>query len=561
MSSNTKDTIYIDIDDEITSIIEKVQSSPHKIVALVLPKRATMLQSIVNMKLLKRTADDGKKNLVLITSEAGLLPLAGAVGLHVAKTLQSKPEIPPQPSTGEDAAEAIEDAGDVDIDPEKPIGELAGLPATDKESEETIEVDDMEEEAPVTAQTKPKAKKKDRKLKVPNFNKFRTRLFLGIGGFILLIILWYLASYVMPSATITVQTDTSNVNSEVTFTARTGLEELDIEKSLVPARTKELEKSETEKVPATGQKDVGKKASGDVTMYIECNDVNGSPPTIPAGTGVTTGNLTFITQNAASLTTPDFSDGCHFKGSSKVTAQNGGEQYNIGPADYSVSGYSNVTGTGGSMSGGTSKIIKVVRQEDINSARDKLVDKIDDAAKEELVQQLGNENFLAIAETFKSGKPSLSSSPNVGDEATEVTVTSQMKFTMTGIEQAALEKLIEDDVKDDVDITKQAISDYGLSDAVFRVLSNESNGDVRLSVTALVVAGPQLNADELKKEVRGKSKSETTDIIKNRPGIRDVDIDYSPFWVFSTPRKEGKINIIFESLEETNNTDADNQGQ
>ena len=56
-----KDTIYIDVDDEITAIIDKVITSKHKIVALVLPKRAVVLQSIVNMKLLKRTADEAKK--------------------------------------------------------------------------------------------------------------------------------------------------------------------------------------------------------------------------------------------------------------------------------------------------------------------------------------------------------------------------------------------------------------------------------------------------------------------------------------------------------------------
>src|SRR6185295_7500901 len=104
-----KDTIYIDVDDEITSIIEKVRGSEHKILALVLPKRATTLQSIVNMKLLKRTADDAKKNVVLITSEANILPLAGAVGLHTAKTLQSKPAIPPPPDMSKAEEPLIED--------------------------------------------------------------------------------------------------------------------------------------------------------------------------------------------------------------------------------------------------------------------------------------------------------------------------------------------------------------------------------------------------------------------------------------------------------------------
>src|SRR4051794_19842462 len=84
-----KDVIYLDVDDEITAIIDKVELAKQKIVALVLPKRATMLQSIVNMRLLKRSAAAAGKSVVLITSEHALMPLAGAAGIHVAKNLQS----------------------------------------------------------------------------------------------------------------------------------------------------------------------------------------------------------------------------------------------------------------------------------------------------------------------------------------------------------------------------------------------------------------------------------------------------------------------------------------
>jgi hypothetical protein len=75
-----KDTIYIDAEDEITSIIDKVESAKEKIVALVLPKRSSTLQSIVNMRLLKRSAESAGKSVVLITSESALMPLAGAAG-------------------------------------------------------------------------------------------------------------------------------------------------------------------------------------------------------------------------------------------------------------------------------------------------------------------------------------------------------------------------------------------------------------------------------------------------------------------------------------------------
>src|SRR5665213_1487746 len=147
MAAKDKDTIYIDIDDEITGIIDKLKVSEGKVVALVLPKRASVFQSIVNMKLLKRAADSSKKNLVLITTEAGLLPLAGAAGVHVAKTLTSKPAIPLAPDSINDAEETIEEDGEPTeppLDPDKTLAELAGGAAavTGADGVETLTLDD-----------------------------------------------------------------------------------------------------------------------------------------------------------------------------------------------------------------------------------------------------------------------------------------------------------------------------------------------------------------------------------------------------------------------------------
>src|SRR6185503_16339729 len=131
---------------------DKVENSEHKVVALVLPKRAASLQSIVNMKLLSRSADGSGKNVVLITSEKALMPLAGAAGLHVARNLQSRPEVPEGPAglpaataatADEEPSEEVpeaETAGDEEdlpgkFDYDKPIGTLAA--AHEAENPET----------------------------------------------------------------------------------------------------------------------------------------------------------------------------------------------------------------------------------------------------------------------------------------------------------------------------------------------------------------------------------------------------------------------------------------
>src|SRR5580765_2799623 len=216
-----KETIYVDVDDEITAIIDKVESAKGKVIALVLPKRAPVLQSIVNMKLLKRTAENADKNLALITNEAGLMPLAGSVGLYVASTPTSKPSIPPAPAAQSDEPESIDEPLDIadgssdDFNPSaaaaRPIGELAaaGTVASSLRPDDVDDAIDMANEPDATlpavaGAASPKIKK-DKKLKVPNFDSFRKKLALGILVLVLIVTGLVVATKVLPAATINIK--------------------------------------------------------------------------------------------------------------------------------------------------------------------------------------------------------------------------------------------------------------------------------------------------------------------------------------------------------------------
>ncbi|CAN5677417.1 hypothetical protein BH23PAT1_BH23PAT1_1860 [soil metagenome] len=551
-----KETVYIDGDDEITGVIDKVRSSNEKIVALVLPKRTPMLQSIVNMKLLKRTADETNKRLVLITSEAGIMPLAGAVGLYVAKTLQSKPSIPTAPKlAGESGAyDANEDIdvpsqSDSGLDSTRPVGELAGL--SEDDSDETIELDnDPVAPAGFAGAAAGANKNKARKgLKIPNFENFRLRLILGVAALILLIVGWYVAFTVLPKATVLVKTDNSFIPSEINLTASTRVDSLDEARAVVPAVRKELRKTDTEKVATTGEKDKGKKAIGAVSLK-NCS-ASVEPITIPRGTGVSTGNLTFITTEKVTLpptvlnglsqcTTPEEDV--------SVEAQNAGDKYNLSSGrTFSVSGYSRVSGTNeDKIEGGTSKIVKIVSQQDVTNARNRLQERNEEGAKEEVSKSLKEEGYVSLPDTLQESSPEITSSPNVGDEANEVTITSTITYSMFGVKEDDLNKLVEVSVEGEIDKDKQTILDYGIDKASFKVDGSDAN-TARLTMQVQVEAGPQLDKDSIKQEILGKKKNEATELIQSRPGIKQVEVSYSPFWVSSVPKNPEKISVTFES--------------
>src|SRR3989344_4157778 len=367
-----KDTVYVDVEDDITTVIDKVEEASEKIVALVLPKRASVLQSTVNMRLLKRAADKVEKTVVLITSDEALLPLAGIVGLHTAKNLTSKPEIPEAP-TGkakvaaetEEDLDAISDEHPTKLDYHRSIGELAAAHAVMDDGDEAI---DLDEEPDAESDEKPtkKAAKKDKKLKVPDFDRFRLKFLIAAGAGVAIFVFLFLAVFVLPKATVVVKTTSVPVSAEFSLTTSDTATALDQEKGIIPAQLKTTEQTVSQSVTASGQQNQGEKASGTVKV----SNCTATARTIPAGTGVSSSGLTFVTQKSISLDEGNFTFGgvCQSNGDHTanvdVLAQTGGAKYNLGAASFCVQGYTCSSSNGvvarsrSSMSGGGDKILK-----------------------------------------------------------------------------------------------------------------------------------------------------------------------------------------------------------
>jgi hypothetical protein len=582
-STPAKDVIYVDIDDEITAIIDKIQASHSKILALVLPKRATTLQSVVNMKLLKRSADEHGKNVVLITNETGLLPLAANVGLHVAKNLQSKPEIPAVPTSSQeqpdDDAEETISMDDTNtpsknarslgaqnpINRSAAVGDLArGNMPPSIPDEDTISMDDAAPSAgvfgpaasPATASSKkplmPKGPK-NKKLAVPNFDKFRMWIILGVVALVALIGLWILCFKVLPRADILVKTDSTAISTTLDLTLNTSVDQLNAEALVIPAQSQQTKKTVTQQANATGQKNVGEKASGTLVI-VNCND---NTVSLPAGTGFSAGGMTYVSTKAVSVSGSNFnSDGkCKKDGrdSVNVVAQNPGASYNAGSRDYTIAnGPTGVTASGDEMAGGTDEVKRIVQQSDIDNAKQKIEAQDTTAIKQQLQSQLSNMGLYAVSATFNQSASAVTSSVNAGDEADNVTVTQVVTYSMMGVKQADLKTVIGDSVKDKIDESKQSIIDYGLGKAVFTVQGGSVNS-LRMQTTA--VAGPDLKIADLTKQVAGKKTGDAKQIIKNNPGVTDVTVQYSPFWVSSIPSNQSKVHVTIDEPQVKKNAD------
>ena len=566
-TEDMKDTIYIDVDEEITGIIDKIQESDKKVVALVLPKRASVFQSIVNLKLLKRSADKASKNIVLITSESNILPMAGVVGLHVAKTLHSKPEIPSHPDSDSsyDDNESI-DIDDQDFNPEaskqKAVGELAaasgGALAAEKihrpeDIDETIDIDDdvLQEDATgkglketSSRGKKGKKEKKDKSLKVPNFNKFRKILVIGVVGVVALIVLFLIFGNLFNKAVINISTKTQPVNANITINLDTSTKTLNTATSTVPAVAQSTSKSTSQSVPTTGQINNGNKATGSVSLTVACS---AKPPTIPSGTGLSSNGIAFTTQKNITLTNCNCSSSnCLFSGDVTVIAVTGGANGNlVSGSTFTVSGqqYTGYSGTSSAaFTGGTDNMVNAVSQTDINSATQKIGTIDTSPVKIALENQLKQAGLTPIVGTFNTGATTTTAAPTLGTAGNQVTVTQNITYTMLGVQKSYLSQLVITNINSQINTSQQSIIDDGVSNAQYSTLqSNATTAQVTMQDTASV--GALINSQSIKKEIAGKKSGDVQSTIKSIPGVTDVTVKLSPFWVTTVPTDLSKVVI------------------
>jgi len=421
----------------------------------------------------------------------------------------------------------------------RPIGELADARA----AVETLHLpDDTAQPGDSTevAAAKPKA----RRLQVPNFKRFRLRLTIGVLVLAVIIIGLYICLGVLPKAAIAITTETSDMNVSLTATLDDSATTVNTAKGVVPAKVEQQQKTSSQQVSTTGQKNTGTAATGSVSLSSQACSPPYAAPDIPAGTGLSANDLTFITQSVPSFApVPGADPGCvqYQADGVNIAAQNGGTKYNLNDATFTVAGHSDTSATG-STTGGTDQIIHTVAQADIDSATQQLAVHDTGSIKASLDQALLQDGMYPLSATFKSGKPAITASSKVGDTADTVTVTQVITYTMYGASKADLETLIAAQLTGQIDMHTQSIVNDGLDSAAITVADNGSSKE-QVSVQTKATVGPTINPDTVKQQTAGKKAGDVKNLIGAMPGVTGVDVHLSPFWVGAVPSKVTRITV------------------
>lgn len=547
-----KDVIYIDVDDDITAIIDKIKSSSESIVALVPPRRIGLLQSAVNLRLLDRMAHTSGKKLVIVSSNKSLVALASAASIPVAKNLQSKPELAEITAIKQDNEDDIIDGSEL------PVGELdkttpPELVINSKSIDDALATLDEDEKVKVKKSDHIPPEPKKKRMKVPDFGSFRKKLFIGsvLGVVLITFLIWALVF--APAATIIVTAKTSaEPISDSLILSETATTSFDTKTLRVIS--KEYKKDQTIDFEATGQDNVGQKASGVLTIY-NCDDTDGF--TIVAGTKFVSVSSGLVYTNSDAINVPGMTgktstcqstanhEGAGVK-QANVMATKAGEAYNIQAGNYEVAGFSYIYISGTAMNGGTTKMAKVVTEEDVRKAKEKLVSTTDEVAINELKKQFSSDQ-IAISSSLSTQRADATSNPAVGQESTGTAkLTSATVYKMYGANKSEVKTLLNQQLEKLISSKKNTkVYSDGIDDVK---ITNFEKTDKTMSANLATIAriGPVINEKDVKSFSKGQRYGEVQSMLEAIPGVESVDIKFSYPWVFSVPNDTNKIKVEFK---------------
>ena len=530
----TKDVLYIDVEDDITTIVGKIKASKEKIVAIVPPARYGVLQSAVNMRLLKRTADTAKKHIVLISSSQALASLAASADIPVAKNLQSKPEVAEVPVLKVDDNDIIDGNS-------LPVGEIAAAtvakPASDKAVDELITSKAAKPED-VKAASKKKAK-------VPNFSTFRKKMFLfgGLGVLLLGFLVW--AIWFAPRATVVITAKNTPVTVDRNIRLLVG-GNTDFAANTMKALRQEQTADVSVEFSATGKKKIGEKAKGTVRIKTDATTILVTGLTVPAGTQVasasgatyyTTADAVFPRGDATALGGVVVA----------VTASEVGEEFNgaTGAATTSANGVTSVAFVS-SPTGGSSREVTVVSEDDIAKAVGVLGEKKPEDLRTKLAASFSESNIV-IKETFQEKRSDPVPSVKVDQEATgPVTLKATTTASMLAVDRSELEKFLKAGIQAEIEGMKsQKIYEDGSKDIKFSQFVDRDDGPT-IRVTANGKIGPVIDEQKVKEQAAGKNYGDIQSSLESIDGVEDVDTKFWPFWVRTVPNNIERITVEFK---------------
>ncbi len=568
--------IYLEPDEEITTVIDKLKRSKSPIVGIVAPRGAILLQSIVNLKLLKKEAERVKKEIALVTSDPVGQNLALRTGLTVYANVHDTEPLEggkmPRPDDVIDAGEISKpDTGGFQVhhyrgEPtqESPKEVFQSHPVAETPPPKPdvpppiFEKKDMAPPSPLPAETPPppanitkKTLSSPLKPSETFLSKHRTlmRRLIVIGVILAILIIsgvFVIASY-FPKATINLTLASEQFDESIDVTVDKNITVADEANQKIPGRMIDSSQEGAKKFKATGKKDIGEKATGTMKIYNE----TGVDRSFEAGTSLQAASSSLVFKSDKAFTVPKATATVDPSGrpvvnkgsvSVNVTADEPGEKYNLAATTYAISGYTKVYGEGSAMTGGSTKQVTILQQSDIDKAKSEYSASLYEEAADDLKNKAGG--AILLSKGIKNAITEAKSNIDVGEEATDFELNLKTKSTVMIFDQEPFTKLVSTLMAAKTPEGKELII-KGIDEYNMKVNSTDYvKGFMELNVTTDAPLVVKIDQAALKKQVLGKSKAEALSFISQNYEVESVDINVTSSWRANRlPKLENRIVI------------------
>ena len=581
--------LYLEADEEITSVVDKLKGLEANSIGLVAPKGSTIAQSVVSLKLLKKEADNLKKEIALITSDEVGRNLASQVGLLTYADVKSQTPIA---SAGNKEIDELKEPLEIDMSKKTPETEKSaeteedvppGLAihryddAKEQEAEDEFAKDDLKEnksevvlptqipkeerqdssesfiKRPVTKITPPQDREEiesarpikfgsPKPIQKPSTSKKRKIIITSaiVLGVILLVLA---ADLLLSRLEIKLLVQAETIEKEVGATVEKDRSVVDFDQSIIPGVQIQKEQEITSNYPTSGEKEEGEKAKG--TLSFKNND--GGAQSINAGTIIrSSSGVNFVLDSTITVPGATVSMGniTLGKADGSVTASEAGADGNMGSSTtYSVTGKVSLTAEGGT-SGGVTKIIKVVTQSDINNAEE-------DLKKKQVTDILSDSDrakgLIVIENSGTMELSDFSTSKSVGDEAEEFSAKAKAKYTTIAFKLSDLKDVV---VKS---IEKNLAEGKGLllteTDTFSPTLKESQINTGKLLIVGSLKShiGPKMNLSNLETSWRLKPIKKIRDSLSGIQGVNVQSIELWPSYTLPlAPALTRNINVNLE---------------
>lgn len=367
-------------------------------------------------------------------------------------------------------------------------------------------------------------------------------LALGGGLLLFLIIIGFISWWFLPKATVTIYVSPKKLDEKMTIFVDPNASSSNFAKGILPGDIIKTTVSGERTTSTSGTKTIGEKAKGSVTIQ------NGTAQVIklPVGTFLYSANdLKFALAEEASVSAA-LSPSSPGTDTVEVVAVGIGAEYNLAKDEsFSVGNYPKVEVDAvaiSDFSGGSSRQISAVSEEDIEELENDLIEELLEEAKNDLIEKISEDQYF-IEESMEAIPSTKSFNNKVGDEADNLKLSLSLEVTSLIVEDLALSDFAKEILKDKIP------SGYVLREDQVEMsfeLEEEENEVYEMLVYMEVNLLPELKPDEIIKEIVGKNSSHAKDYLTSIAGFTRAEINLKPplpGWLSTLPHVAKNIEV------------------